>query len=331
MSGADMALFALAATREYGQQVASYLGVELAPHEERDFEDGEHKSRPLQSVRGRDVYVLQSLYQDATEGINDKLVRLLFFLGALRDAHAGCLTAVIPYLAYGRKDRRTKPRDPITTRYLAQLLESVGVDRVMAMDVHNLAAFENAFRVPVDHLEAGPLFVRELCDHIGDTEIVVVSPDAGGYKRAERLREILANRVHGAPGMAFMEKKRSDDVISGGALVGEVSGRIALIVDDLISTGGTLARAAMACHHGGAKAVYAAATHGLFTGDASRVLSEAPLERLFVTDTVPPFRLDASVLQNQVAVVPTAPLVAEAIRRLHRDGSLGELLEMFAQ
>lgn len=324
MSGADMALFALGATRAYGQQVASHLGVELAAHEERAFDDGEHKSRPLQSVRGCDVYVLHSLYQDATEGVNDKLIQLLFFLGALKDAHAGRLTAVIPYLAYARKDRRTQLRDPVATRYLAQLLESVGVDQVAVMDVHNIAAFENAFRVPVDHLEAGPLFVRELCRRVGDAEAVVVSPDAGGYKRAERLRELLAEQLPSAPGMAFMEKKRRDGVISGGALIGEISGRVVLIVDDLISTGGTLGRAAKACHEAGAKAIYAAATHGLFTGDASRVLAQAPLERLFVTDTVSPFRLDAEVLQNRVTMVPTAPLVGETIRRLHSGGSLAE-------
>lgn len=331
VSGAEMALFALDATRIYGQQVASYLGVELAAHEERTFEDGEHKSRALQSVRGRDVYVLQSLYQDATEGVNDKLIRLLFFLGALKDAHAGCLTAVIPYLAYARKDRRTKLRDPVATRYLAQLLESMGMNRIMAMDVHNIAAFENAFRVPVDHLEAGPLFVRELCRHIGATGIVVVSPDAGGYKRAERLRELLAEELRSAPGMAFMEKKRQDDVVSGGTLIGEVAGRSALIIDDLISTGSTLGRAASACHAAGAKAVYAAVTHGLFTGDANRVVAEAPLDRLFVADTVPPFRLDPEILQNRVTVVPTAPLVGEAIRRLHWQGSLGEPLEAFTR
>lgn len=329
MSGAELALFALGATREYGQQIAAYLGGELARHEERAFEDGEHKSRPLESVRGRDVYVLHSLYQDASEGVNDKLVRLLFFLGALKDAQPNTLTAVMPYLPYARKDRRTKSRDPVTTRYLAQLLEAVGVDRVMAVDVHNIAAFENAFRVPVVHLEAGALFVRALCRQAGDSEVVVVSPDAGGYKRAERLRELLAKRRGRLPGIAFLEKKRSDDVVSGEALVGEVSGRIAVIVDDLISTGGTLVKAAMACREAGASAVYAAATHGLFTGAASRVLAQAPLERLFVADTVPPFRLDTEVLQNRVTVVPTAPLLGEAIRRLHRNGSLSELPTVF--
>lgn len=329
MNGNDIALFALNASRAYGQEVASCLKIRLATHEERSFEDGEHKSRPLQSVRGCDVYVLHSLYQDETEGVNDKLVRLLFFLGALRNAHAGRLTAVIPYLAYARKDRRTKLRDPVTTRYLAQLLESMGVDRVMVMDVHNIAAFENAFRVPVDHLEARALLVRELLHQIDDTGIVVVSPDAGGYKRAERLRELLLEWTSDTPAMAFLEKKRSEGKVSGEALIGEVSGCTALIVDDLISTGGTLARAALACRQAGARAVYAAATHGLFTGDASRVIAESPIEQLLVTDTIPPFRLDPKVLQHQVTVVPTAPLVAEAIRRLHAGGSLSELLETF--
>ncbi len=329
MSEAELALFALGATREYGQQIAAYLGDELASHEERAFEDGEHKSRPLEGVRGRDVYVLHSLYQGASEGVNDKLVRLLFFLGALRDAQAGCLTAVIPYLAYARKDRRTKPRDPVTTRYVAQLLEAVGVNRVLAMDVHNVAAFENAFRVPVFNLEAGALFVRALCRQVGDSELVVVSPDAGGYKRAERLRELLAQQQGRLPGIAFLEKKRSDEVVSGEALVGEVSGRIAVIVDDLISTGGTLVKAVVACRKAGARAVYAAVTHGLFTGAASHVLAQAPLERLFVADTVSPFRLGAEVLQDRVTVVPTAPLLGEAIRRLHRNGSLSELPTVF--
>jgi ribose-phosphate pyrophosphokinase len=143
-----MLIFALRATRELGAGISRALGVELAPHEEREFEDGEHKARPLMSVRGRDLYLVQSLYGGPEASPSDKLCRLLFFAGALRDAGAGRVTAVVPYLAYARKDRRTQLRDPITTRYVAQLIEAVGVDRVVVVDVHNLAAFENAFRCP---------------------------------------------------------------------------------------------------------------------------------------------------------------------------------------
>ena len=153
-------LFALQATAELGQAVADALGCRLAAHEERAFEDGEHKVRPLDAVGGANVYVVQSLHGGPAESANDKLCRLLFFVGALKDAGAARVTAVVPYLCYARKDRRTKPRDPVTTRYVAALVEAMGVDRVVAMDVHNPAAFENAFRCPAEHLEARPLFVR---------------------------------------------------------------------------------------------------------------------------------------------------------------------------
>jgi ribose-phosphate pyrophosphokinase len=321
-----MLIFALNATRGFGTAIAGALGVELAPHEEREFEDGEHKARPLISVRGRDVYVVQSLYGGPDMSPNDKLCRLLFFAGAVRDAGAGRVTAVIPYLAYARKDRRTQIRDPITTRYVAQLIEAVGVDRVVVVDVHNLAAFENAFRCPTVHLEARPLLVAQLLPLLRDQAVVVVSPDAGGAKRAELLRESLAGALASDVPLAFMEKRRSRGVVSGqDLLVGAVEGRAAVIVDDLISTGTTLARAAAACRAGWAVAIYGAATHGLFTGDAERVVREAGFERLIVTNTVPPFRLKSATAQAHLAVIDATPLLAEAIRRLHCNEPLEEL------
>lgn len=327
MSQDDCCLFALEASRPYGERVASALGVTLSAHEEREFEDGEHKARPLENVRGRDVYVIHSLYGEPGMSANDKLVRLLFFIGALKDASAGRVTAVCPYLAYARKDRRTKPRDPVSSRYVAQLFEAVGTDRIVTLDIHNLAAYQNSFRIPAEHLEARGLFVAWFATRLQDDDIVVVSPDAGGVKRADAFRDSLSRALGRPIGSAFMEKRRSEGVVSGDAVVGEVGGRTAIIIDDLISSGTTLARAAAACKTLGAKRVFAAASHGVFAGAAGKVLADPALEKVLVADSIPPFRLPPALLGSRVEVLDSAPLFAEAIRRLHSGGSLVELLQ----
>jgi ribose-phosphate pyrophosphokinase len=320
-------LFALNSSAGFGGRVAAALGVALAPHEEREFEDGEHKARSLESVRDADLYVIQSLYGEPGASVNDKLVRLMFFLGALRDAGAGRITAVAPYLCYARKDRRSKPRDPVSTRYVAAMLETVGADRIVTLDVHNLAAYENAFRIRAEHLDSRRLFVDHFAPLVGAEPVVVVSPDVGGVKRAEALREALSRRLGRAAGGAFLEKYRSEGVVSGEAVVGDIEGRVAIIIDDLISSGGTIARAVAACRKRGARAVYAVATHGLFVGNAARLLADSGLDRLVVTDSVPPFRVDPALARRNLTVLDTAPLFAEAVRRLHAGGSLVELLE----
>jgi ribose-phosphate pyrophosphokinase len=322
-----LTLFALNTSRAFGEQVSRRLGIALGAHEEREFEDGEHKSRPLISVRGRDVFVIQSMYADHQQSGNDKLCRLLLFIGALKDAAAARVTAVVPYLAYARKDRKTKPRDPVTTRYVAAMFEAVGTDAVVTLDVHNLAAFQNAFRCRTEHLEAHKLFVKYFAPMLKDRDIVVVSPDAGGIKRAERFRQLLSH-VSGKPtGMAFAEKYRSGGVVSGNMLVGDVDGKDAIIIDDLISTGTTIVRAAKACIALGANKVYAAATHGLFIGDMRILIAEPALERIVVTDTVPPFRLDEEALKGKVAILSSTALFADAIHRMHAGGSITELME----
>ena len=325
----DLRLFALNATHAFGEAIARELGVGLMPHEERDFDDGEHKIRPLDNVRGRDVFVVQSLYGDDAESANDKLCKLLFFLGCLKDAAASRVTAVIPYLAYARKDRKTQTRDPVTSRYVALLLEAVGTDRVLALDVHNVAAFQNAFRCGTDHLEARPLFVKHFAPLLSADEIAVVSPDTGGAKRAEALRTSLGRALGRSPTSAFVEKYRAHGVVSGEMLVGDVAGRVALIVDDLIATGGTILRAARACRAAGAAVVHAVATHGLFVGEISASLFRDPaLEQVVITNSVPPFRLGRDRLPHQLVVLDVVPLFAEAIRRIHTGGSIVELLEV---
>jgi ribose-phosphate pyrophosphokinase len=194
---------------------------------------------------------------------------------------------------------------------------------VVVVDVHNLAAFENAFRCPTVHLEARPLFIGHLLPRLRDREVVVVSPDAGGVKRAELLREALAAELESDVALAFLEKRRRGGVLSGeDAVVGGVDGRVAVIVDDLVSTGTTLARAAAACRARGAAVVHAVVTHGLFTGEAERTVTGAGFERLVVTNTVPPFRLRPQTVEARLTVLDVAPLLAEAIRRLHREKPL---------
>jgi ribose-phosphate pyrophosphokinase len=322
-----MDLFALDATLEFGLKVAAELKVGLAAHEEREFEDGEHKARPLVTVRGHDVYVIQSLHSGPVASVNDKLCRLLFFISALKENGAKRVTAVIPYLAYARKDRQTKPRDPVTTRYMALLLEAAGTDAVITLEVHNIVAYQNAFRCQTIHLDPRRLFAREARNLVGDSPVVVASPDPGGVKRAQLFRETVELTLQRPVGSAFLEKRRSAGVVTGDLLVGEMDGATVLVVDDLISTGGTLARAAKACRDHGATRVFAFTTHGLFVGAASEVIRQSDLAMTFVTDTVPLFRLAPDMIDRHVRVVSAANLFAEAIRRCHGGGSITELLE----
>lgn len=327
MDTSELSLFALNATRDFGEKVAQRLGVALAPHEERGFEDGEHKSRPLANVRGRDVFVVQSLYGDGEQSVSDKLCRLLFFIGALKDASAASVTAVVPYLGYARKDQKSKPRDPITTRYVASMFEAVGTDRVVTMDVHNLAAYQNAFRCRTEHLQANGLFAAHFLPMVHDQEIAVVSPDAGGIKRAERFRQRLSRALGRPVAAAFAEKHRSEGVVSGELLVGDVKDRCAIIVDDLIGSGTTIARTVQACRSRGATAVYAAASHGLFVADAQQVLADDALTGIVVTDTVPPFRLGEGKVRAKLVVLPSASVFGDAIQRIHNGGSITQLLD----
>jgi ribose-phosphate pyrophosphokinase len=327
MKSEDMAVFALNASRDFGEKVCRHLQTTLSLHEEREFEDGEHKTRPLENVRGKDVFVIQSLYGDSDQSVNDKLCRLLFFLGALRDASAARVTAVIPYLCYARKDRKSKSRDPVTTRYVAALFEAMRIDRIVALDVHNLAAFQNAWRIAADHLEARTLFVNHFAALAGKEEIVVVSPDAGGVKRAEEFRRALGAKVDRDIRLAFIEKYRSAGVVSGQAVVGDVSGKAAIIIDDLISSGATLARAAEACRVRGAISVAAAATHGVFSRQANESLSNPALDHITITNSVPTSSFDLGRIRARLTVLDISELFAQAISRIHSGGSINALLE----
>jgi ribose-phosphate pyrophosphokinase len=322
----NLLIFALDPSEALGRAVAEDYGVTIAPYELRRFEDGEHKIRPLVSVRGRDIYIVCSLHGDAHESVNDRLCRLLFFTGALRDAGAGRVTIVAPYLCYARKDRRTNPRDPVTMRYVAQQLEAAGANRVVTLDVHNLAAYQNAFRIGTEHLEAKPLFV-EHCRALGGRQLTVVSPDPGGFHRAEALRDALEEGGRATIELAMLGKHRQGAVVRSEAFVGDVGGRIAVIVDDLIATGTTLVRAAEACRQRGAVAVHAMATHGVFSSAAGGVLATPLIDGVVITDAVSPERIDLGPARAKLSVISIAPLLARTISTLYHERSMTQMME----
>lgn len=320
-------IFALSESGELGGRIAANAGGELAALEERRFERGEFKLRPLVSVRDRDVVVIQTLAAGEGSPIADRLVRLLFLLCGLRDAGADRRIACVPYLAYARKDRRTQPRDPVNTRYVAELLEAAGLDRLIALDVHNPAALDNAFRVPVDHLSALPMLSAHFAQRLAGRSLAVASPDVGGIKRAQLFREQLTRHTGADVTMAFIEKRRVGGAVSGEALVGEVSGRVVIVIDDLCSTGGTLVRAALACRRAGAAEVFAAVTHAPMSDGLDVLVAESALTGVVTTDSVgEDFRARVASAAGRLEVLSIAPLFGEALRRMTAGEPLAPLL-----
>jgi len=311
-----MRFFSLNATRELGMRIAGHLGIEPDPHEERDFSYGEHKIRPLVGVWGEDVYVVSSLHGDRNLSVNDKLCRLLFFVGALKDAGALRVTVVLPYLAYSRKDQRTKSRDPVTTRYVATVLQSVGLDGVVTMDVHNQAALDNSFRCPTVNLSTAELFAKHYVRTIGNSVDTVVSPDLGGIKATRAFIDVYARVSGGVPALAVMDKRRSEGRVSGSGLIGTVGDHV-LVVDDMIGSGTTLCRAATACREAGASKISVGATHGLFQEGAPRLFAQEGIDSITVTDTV---AIDQLSLPEEnlgrVTTIASGPLFAECLREM---------------
>lgn len=314
-----MLIFSLDGASDFACSLAAELHEPLALHEDRGFEDGEHKWRPMVNPCGDDVYVVASLHGGPKLSPHDKLCRLLMFVATLCDHGAACVTAVIPYLAYARKDRQTKPFDPISLRYVAQLLEAVGTDRAIVLEAHNVAAFQNAFRLPTLHIEAHRSFDRLAAELAGTAPVTVASPDPGGVKRAQLWRESLEQQLARPVGFAMVDKRRTGGVMTSNRLVaGDVAGATVLLLDDLIASGETVRSAALALRQAGAGEVIAFAAHGLFTPPAAQVLTDPAITRVVVTDSVPPFRLPPDgPAAARLAVVSAAPLFAQAIRACH--------------
>lgn len=304
--------------------MAGKLGWPLSSHEETEFEYGEHKVRPLVEVSGRDVYVLHQLEGDPNHSANDKLIRLLFFIGALKQAGADNVTAVTPYLPYARKDRRTKPRDPVNSRYVAEIFEAMGADALVTAEIHNVAAFENAFhRCRAENLTIAGVMTEHIIPHLGDDPAAVVSPDAGGSKRAELFRSALEKRIDRPVGNAMLEKHRSAGVVSGSLFSGQVKGKTAIIVDDMISSGGTIMRATRACREHGAKRILVVAAHGLFTDGAKALFKAGGPDLILVSDSV---AVRTVARSERLEIISIAGLLASAIACLSNGDPLYDLL-----
>jgi ribose-phosphate pyrophosphokinase len=321
-------IFAPSESRLLGRAASEHAGIELAPLEEREYEGGEFKLRPLQSVRDRTVFVVQTLAETPEAPMARRLVRLLFLIQALRDAGASRTITVIPYLAYARKDRRTKPRDPVYTRYVAQLLEAAGTDRVVALDVHNASAFDNAFRIPADHLSALPMMAAHFTQHLPTAKLAVASPDIGGIKRAQIFREMLERKSGGEVELVFVEKHREGGAISGGTIVGDVSGRAVIVLDDLSASGATLMKAAKALRGAGASSVYVAVTHFPIEAGVAALAAADDIAQVVITDSVGHAPNPAVLGQRgKVKILPCGELLGCALARIASGDTLVPLAE----
>ena len=293
--------------------IAKELGIGLTACDSRRFSDGELSIEVKDNVRGHDLFVVQSI---STPG-NDHLMELLIIIDALRRASAERITAVIPYFGYARQDRKNKPRVAITAKLVADLIVCAGANRVLTMDLH-AGQIMGFFNIPVDNLYARPVLLNYLKEHLHGKEICIVSPDAGGVGRARAY----AKKLNAS--LAIIDKRRQTaNEVAEMNVVGDVEGRIAVIVDDMVDTGGTLCKAAEALINNGAEKVYALCTHAVLSGAAKQKIPDSSLTELIISDTIHHQDLPAS--SKWVKRLSVAPLMAEAIKRIHSDESVSVL------
>ncbi len=299
------------ANPELAYKICEYLGVKLAKAKVNQFSDGEIQVEIDESVRGMDTFVVQS----TCPPVNQNLMELLVMLDALKRASAGRITVVIPYYGYARQDRKVLPRTSISARLVANLITVAGASRILGMDLH-AGQIQGFFDIPVDHLYALPVQLQYLKKIKG--EIVVVSPDAGGV---ERVRE-LGKRINAA--IAIIDKRREKANVSKVMhVIGDVRGKTAILLDDMIDTGGTIVQAAQALIDDGAKAVYACCTHAVLSGTAIERINNSPLKELIATNTIP--LSDHGKQSKKIKTLDVSPILGEAIKRIHSDASVSSL------
>jgi ribose-phosphate pyrophosphokinase len=305
------------ASQELASKIADRLGVDLTDAGLKTFSDGEVYCRYEDSIRGADLFIVQSIC--GAEGLspNDALMELMLMCHAAKHASAHRIIAVTPWYGYSRQDKKSAPREPISARLVAELLETSGIDRLVTMDLH-AGQIQGFFSKPVDHMTAMPVLTQFVQDQLKGNDLVIIAPDAGRVKLVRKF----AQKV-GAP-YALLEKERpAQQVAEIGYVIGDVKGKVAVIVDDIIATGGTLAASAQTVLDEGAEQVYAVATHGLFSGNAFEVLEASPLSGIVVTDTVPLH----SGAPDSIKVLTTADILTDSVRRIFTDDSVSEIFQ----
>ena len=294
------------------QMICEHLGIALGKAQVKKFSDGEINVEIDESVRGMDVFVVQS----TCPPVNDYLMELLILIDALKRASAARINAVIPYYGYARQDKKVFPRASISAKLVADLITTAGASRLLTIELH-ASQIQGFFNIPVDHLYASPILLEYLGERF-QRDLVIVSPDAGGVERARAF----AKRLNVA--LAIIDKRREiPNVAQVMYIIGDVAGKEAILLDDMVDTGGTLCNAALALKEEGAENVYAYCTHGVFSGRAIETLMESPLKEVIVTDTIP-LRGEA-ISCKKLKILSVAPILGEAIKRIHLDESVSSL------
>ncbi len=305
-------IFALNSNRPLAQKIADYVGVDLGKLSVDRFSDGEIQINIEESIRGDNVYVIQS----TSAPVNDNLMELLIMIDALRRASANTINVVLPYYGYARQDRKTRSREPITAKVVANMIEHAGADRVLALDLH-AAQIQGFFDIPVDHLMGAPLLADYFIENGVAKDAVVISPDHGGVTRARALAEFLK-----AP-IAIIDKRRPRaNVAQIMNIIGDVRGKKCIMLDDMIDTAGTITLGSEALMKQGAKEVYAAATHAVLSGPAIERLEKSPLKEVVVTDSI---QLTPEKQIDKIKQVSVAPLIGAAIKRINENRPVSPL------